>query len=415
MNKQWMALLLSAGMAVTTCPVPGAQEPPAEQIHTEQAEESSAAVHSDDSDREGTAADEFQSETEPSGSETETGAYEEETSENENKKDNGTMLDIQTMCSYIQKAAEAEEIDLDSEMIADFCLASDTYDSLTEDEQAAVNSGIREALETVRNRIAAQISSVNGVTVTGNPWYVQLHVQESSDGQQTMQQLSETYPGTLPQLLYDIEISYTDIRTGEAYQPMTMISLAFPVPEGYESLTKPRILRSAEDSFMELTPQMQEDGTFYLDSARTLTHLIVADFPAGLQGISLNSSSIKINRGQKHTLKVVPIPESVTENYNVTWKSSNTSIAKVSKKGVVTAVKNGKATITATVAEHPEMTATCKVTVMQGANTLKKSVSQVMAETSAYMRATDTNPSVGSEWYVLGLARGRRSLKEKYL
>ena len=414
MNKQWMALLLSAGMAVTTCPVPGAQEPPAEQIHTEQAEESSAAVHSDDSDREGTAADEFQSETEPSGSETETGAYEEETSENENKKDNGTMLDIQTMCSYIQKAAEAEEIDLDSEMIADFCLASDTYDSLTEDEQAAVNSGIREALETVRNRIAAQISSVNGVTVTGNPWYVQLHVQESSDGQQTMQQLSETYPGTLPQLLYDIEISYTDIRTGEAYQPMTMISLAFPVPEGYESLTKPRILRSVEDSFMELTPQMQEDGTFYLDSARTLTHLIVADFPAGLQGISLNSSSIKINRGQKHTLKVVPIPESVTENYNVTWKSSNTSIAKVSKKGVVTAVKNGKATITATVAEHPEMTATCKVTVMQGANTLKKSVSQVMAETSAYMRATDTNPSVGSEWYVLGLARGGLSLKEKY-
>lgn len=409
-----MALLLSAGMAVTTCPVPGAQEPPAEQIHTEQAEESSAAVHSDDSDREGTAADEFQSETEPSGSETETGAYEEETSENENKKDNGTMLDIQTMCSYIQKAAEAEEIDLDSEMIADFCLASDTYDSLTEDEQAAVNSGIREALETVRNRIAAQISSVNGVTVTGNPWYVQLHVQESSDGQQTMQQLSETYPGTLPQLLYDIEISYTDIRTGEAYQPMTMISLAFPVPEGYESLTKPRILRSAEDSFMELTPQMQEDGIFYLDSARTLTHLIVADFPAGLQGISLNSSSIKINRGQKHTLKVVPIPESVTENYNVTWKSSNTSIAKVSKKGVVTAVKNGKATITATVAEHPEMTATCKVTVMQGANTLKKSVSQVMAETSAYMRATDTNPSVGSEWYVLGLARGGLSLKEKY-
>lgn len=138
MNKQWMALLLSAGMAVTTCPVPGAQEPPAEQIHTEQAEESSAAVHSDDSDREGTAADEFQSETEPSGSETETGAYEEETSENENKKDNGTMLDIQTMCSYIQKAAEAEEIDLDSEMIADFCLASDTYDSLTEDEQAGL-------------------------------------------------------------------------------------------------------------------------------------------------------------------------------------------------------------------------------------------------------------------------------------
>lgn len=111
---------------------------------------------------------------------------------------------------------------------------------------------------------------------------------------------------------------------------------------------------------------------------------------------------------------MVPVPESVTEEYTVTWKSSDTSVAKVSKKGVVTAVKNGKATITASVTQHPEMTASCKVTVMQGANALKKSVSQVMAETSAYMRATDTNPSVGSEWYVLGLARGGLSLKEKY-
>ena len=243
---------------------------------------------------------------------------------------------------------------------------------------------------------------------------MQTHVQENPDQEQTIQELSEAYPGTLPQLLYDINISYTDIRTGESYQPMTMISLTFPVPDGYESLTKPRVLRSTGDSFMELTPQTTEDNRFYLDSARTLNHLIIADFPAGLQGISLNSKSVKINRGQKYTLKVVPVPESVTEEYTVTWKSSDTSVAKVSKKGVVTAVKNGKATITASVTQHPEMTASCKVTVMQGANALKKSVSQVMAETSAYMRATDTNPSVGSEWYVLGLARGGLSLKEKY-
>ena len=142
---------------------------------------------------------------------------------------------------------------------------------------------------------------------------------------------------------------------------MTMISLTFLVPDGYESLTKPRVLRSTGDSFMELTPQTTEDNRFYLDSARTLNHLIIADFPAGLQGISLNSKSVKINRGQKYTLKVVPVPESVTEEYTVTWKSSDTSVAKVSKKGVVTAVKNGKATITASVTQHPEMTASCTV------------------------------------------------------
>ena len=409
MNKQWMALLLSTGIAVTACPVPAAQMPPAEQIHGE-AEETSVPVQHDDSDDRETA-NEFQSDTEPSQSETDDGAA---GNEEENNEAGEEKLDIPAMISCIQEAAALEEIDLSSETVSKFFLASDTYDSLTEEEQAEIDAGVKEALETVRNRIAALISSDSGVTATGNPWYVQTHVQENPDQEQTIQELSEAYPGTLPQLLYDINISYTDIRTGESYQPMTMISLTFPVPDGYESLTKPRILRSTGDSFMELTPQTTEDNCFYLDSARTLNHLIIADFPAGLQGISLNSKSVKINRGQKYTLKVVPIPESVTEEYTVTWKSSDPSVAKVSKKGVVTAVKNGKATITASVTQHPEMTASCKVTVMQGANALKKSVSQVMAETSAYMRATDTNPSVGSEWYVLGLARGGLSLKEKY-
>ena len=409
MNKQWMALLLSTGIAVTACPVPAAQMPPAEQIHGE-AEETSVPVQHDDSDDRETA-NEFQSDTEPSQSETDDGAA---GNEEENNEAGEEKLDIPAMISCIQEAAALEEIDLSSETVSKFFLASDTYDSLTEEEQAEIDAGVKETLETVRNRIAALISSDSGVTATGNPWYVQTHVQENPDQEQTIQELSEAYPGTLPQLLYDINISYTDIRTGENYQPMTMISLTFPVPDGYESLTKPRVLRSTGDSFMELTPQTTEDNRFYLDSARTLNHLIIADFPAGLQGISLNSKSVKINRGQKYTLKVVPIPESVTEEYTVTWKSSDTSVAKVSKKGVVTAVKNGKATITASVTQHPEMTASCKVTVMQGANALKKSVSQVMAETSAYMRATDTNPSVGSEWYVLGLARGGLSLKEKY-
>ena len=409
MNKQWMALLLSTGIAVTACPVPAAQMPPAEQIHGE-AEETSVPVQHDDSDDRETA-NEFQSDTEPSQSETDDGAA---GNEEENNEAGEEKLDIPAMISCIQEAAALEEIDLSSETVSKFFLASDTYDSLTEEEQAEIDPEIKEALETVRNRIAALISSDSGVTATGNPWYVQTHVQENPDQEQTIQELAEAYPGTLPQLLYDINISYTDIRTGEGYQPMTMISLTFPVPDGYESLTKPRVLRSTGDSFMELTPQTTEDNRFYLDSARTLNHLIIADFPAGLQGISLNSKSVKINRGQKYTLKVVPVPESVTEEYTVTWKSSDTSVAKVSKKGVVTAVKNGKATITASVTQHPEMTASCKVTVMQGANALKKSVSQVMAETSAYMRATDTNPSVGSEWYVLGLARGGLSLKEKY-
>lgn len=48
----------------------------------------------------------------------------------------------------------------------------------------------KEALETVRNRIAALISSDGGVTATGNPWYVQTHVQENPDQEQTIQEHS---------------------------------------------------------------------------------------------------------------------------------------------------------------------------------------------------------------------------------
>ena len=44
-------------------------------------------------------------------------------------------------------------------------------------------------------RIAALISSDSGVTATGNPWYVQTHVQENPDQEQTIQELSEAYPG----------------------------------------------------------------------------------------------------------------------------------------------------------------------------------------------------------------------------
>ena len=46
-------------------------------------------------------------------------------------------------------------------------------------------------------RQAVQISSANGVTVSGNPWYVQLHVQENSDKEQTIQELTEAYPGKM--------------------------------------------------------------------------------------------------------------------------------------------------------------------------------------------------------------------------
>ena len=102
MNKQWMALLLSTGIAVTACPVPAAQMPPAEQIHGE-AEETSVPVQHDDSDDRETA-NEFQSDTEPSQSETDDGAA---GNEEENNEAGEEKLDIPAMIFCPQKRSRS--------------------------------------------------------------------------------------------------------------------------------------------------------------------------------------------------------------------------------------------------------------------------------------------------------------------
>ena len=75
--------------------------------------------------------------------------------------------------------------------------------------------------------------------------------------------------------------------------------------------------------------------------------------------LTMNQTSLTLEEGKTSTLTVTPSPADATVT-NVTWKSSNTSVATVDN-GKVTAVKKGSATITATTANGVK--ATCKVTV----------------------------------------------------
>ena len=77
-------------------------------------------------------------------------------------------------------------------------------------------------------------------------------------------------------------------------------------------------------------------------------------------GVSLNKASLDLDKGSEATLTPTVSPSDAT-NKNVTWKSSNTSVATVSN-GVVKAVSAGSATITVTTDDGGK-TATCKVTV----------------------------------------------------
>ena len=67
-----------------------------------------------------------------------------------------------------------------------------------------------------------------------------------------------------------------------------------------------------------------------------------------LQSISLSKTSLTLDIGSKSTVNVIYNPSNTTVNKNITWSSSDNSIAKVSN-GTITAVGSGTAYITAKV------------------------------------------------------------------
>lgn len=81
-----------------------------------------------------------------------------------------------------------------------------------------------------------------------------------------------------------------------------------------------------------------------------------------VSGVSLNAMSFELSEGESYTLTATVQPSNAT-NKNVSWKSDNTSVATVSN-GIVTAIKEGTATITVTTIDKGK-TASCMVIVIE--------------------------------------------------
>ncbi len=77
--------------------------------------------------------------------------------------------------------------------------------------------------------------------------------------------------------------------------------------------------------------------------------------------VSLDKASLELTEGETAQLTATVLPDNAT-NKNVTWSTSNASIATVDANGLVTAVSAGTATITVTT-EDGTKTASCTVTV----------------------------------------------------
>lgn len=103
--------------------------------------------------------------------------------------------------------------------------------------------------------------------------------------------------------------------------------------------------------------------------------------------ISLNKTSLKLDKGNTTNLKATIIPSDYASK-KITWTSSNKNIATVDSNGNVKAVGAGQATITAKL--DNDMVDTCKVKVSENINKLKyKSISS-QVYTGSYIK-----PSLG--------------------
>ena len=318
---------------------------------------------------------------------------------------------LQFITEIVEEALMQEQVDLQQQVFQKFLVASDLYDSLEENQKEQLDETIVEGLKIIRNRIGETIHTSEGVTAGSKDWFVKTNVSDGDEQEAVLAALQKKYQSRAPVLQYYKKISYTDIRTGKDYRQKTMISLSFPVPEGYDERNHPKILTWSDGELMELFPERKEN-VFYIEKARTLSNVIVAEVPITLMGLQTDSELV-VNAGQKLSLKVKTIPETVTEDYELVFKSSNTNVAKVSAEGVITGVKSGTATITVSV-KGSDIEASCQVTVVQGAHTLSTSVSQVLKDARSYMLSINQSPSIGSEWFVLGFARSGMNLDSSY-
>ncbi|RGS67394.1 hypothetical protein DWX77_16645, partial [Blautia obeum] len=85
--------------------------------------------------------------------------------------------------------------------------------------------------------------------------------------------------------------------------------------------------------------------------------------PVKVSNVTVNPATVKLtSKGQNIQLSVSVLPNNA-ENKSIVWSTSNASVATVDNNGVVTAVANGNATITAAALDGSGKRGSCTVTV----------------------------------------------------
>ena len=104
--------------------------------------------------------------------------------------------------------------------------------------------------------------------------------------------------------------------------------------------------------------------------------------------VTLDKTEVTLQKGKTVTLKATVEPTTL-EDKSVTWTSSDKKVATVTSSGKVKGVKAGTATITCT-SNATGMSATCKVTVVNGTVTLNKTEAYIEKGKTTTLKATLT-------------------------
>lgn len=103
-------------------------------------------------------------------------------------------------------------------------------------------------------------------------------------------------------------------------------------------------------------------------------------FDITASSLALNKNRSTLYEGENITLNATTVPTS-----NITWTSSDSNIASVSKSGKVIAKKKGTAVVTATA---NNLTATCTIQVNKPSLTLNKKALTIYLKNPVYLKAT---------------------------
>lgn len=328
-----------------------------------------------------------------------------------NKIDKISEKVLKFIADAVAALNQNQTFDENAQMVKDFIAASNACEEMNSNTEAGLSEQTLNLLEQKRTWIGEKIHSVNEISIQAG-WFVKLIVNDA----ETDSNLKNTVTGkysSIASVVMNKEISFEDIRTGEVYEPEKSIEFSVDLSNKgklYNPLAN--MITDHENLTLKELSGKYEGGKLVFKTIHTGS-IVIIDNPVAVTGISVPETS-SVGIGSSITIPVEYKPANAMINKELKYQSTDTSVVSVSDDGTVKGLLPGTVKIIVSLKSNPSIKAECKVTVTDKANSLTKSVDQILKETSQYMLSIDTNPAKGSEWFVLGLARSGMDLDDQY-